>query len=67
MTAQPNMKVRDRRVYIGGLFRCCSAVLGESHDMTAIGDELTCPYCQRVLIVNSEGIWKDKDNKHCPD
>lgn len=62
MAMEPPVPANQRRVRIGGLFRCCLATLGESDAPSVVGTVLSCKYESNPdngnMIVATDGVWE---------
>lgn len=58
-SAAAETRVRDFRVKIGGLLRCCLATLGNRVDEPAAeGTTLDCDYCKQPTLIVRDGYWR---------
>ena len=52
------MKLEDTRIYVGGLFRCCTGTVGHEYNDPSlkleIGSESSCKYCKNRFILREK-------------
>lgn len=55
-------KPEPPRVFIGGLFRCCTGTLDELYEAGQLkqeeGETITCKYCKRPTMVYRDGAYR---------